>query len=162
MGRRRRQSYLESLELNRPGSNAEERFFERVRHCKELAHEFLIELYTLRRVINSVNQLYYEGQQALFPQVAEGFLELVGYIERLVDLYNRDLAEGLDRLMAILPKGNSQKTVEPFSLNVSTLDKPTGKPAGREAAYLVDMAKVEALDTMGEKEKAVAILDRHV
>ena len=34
--------------------------------------------------------------------------------------------------------------------------------AKHEAAYLVDMARVEALDTMGEKEKAVAILDRHV
>ena len=64
MERRRRNGLLKSLELNRPGSEAEERFFERVRHWKELAHEFLLELYTLRRVINSVNQLYYEGQQA--------------------------------------------------------------------------------------------------
>ena len=84
---RQRQALLKSLELNRPGSNAEERFFERVRRWKELTHDFLLELYTLRRVINSVNQLYYEGQQALFPQVAQGLEELVGYIERLVDLY---------------------------------------------------------------------------
>ncbi len=54
----RRQSLLKSLELNRPGSNAEEWFFDRVRRWKELAHELLIELYTLRRVINSVNQVY--------------------------------------------------------------------------------------------------------
>ncbi len=109
MERRRRQGLLKSLELNRPGSQAEERFFERVRHWKELAHEFLIEIYTLRRVINPVNRLYYEGHQALFPQVAQGFEELVGYIEKLVDLYNRDLAEGLDRLMALLLQGDSQK-----------------------------------------------------
>ncbi len=160
--RRQRQSLLESLWFNRPGSQAEERFFERVRHWKELAHEFLLELYTLRRVINSVNRLYYEGHQALFPQVAEGFEELVGYIERLVDLYNRDLAEGLDHLMAILPERDSQKSIEPFSLDVSTLDGLTEKPAKQDATYLVDMAKVEALDTMGEKEKAVAILDRYV
>ena len=36
------------------------------------------------------------------------------------------------------------------------------KPAKNETAYLVDMAKVEALDTMGENRKAVEILDRHV
>ncbi len=90
----RRRSLLGSLWINRPGSKAEERFFERVGHWKELAQEFLIELYTLRRVINSVNQLYYEGQQALFPQVAQGFGELVGYIERLVGLYNRDRPRG--------------------------------------------------------------------
>ena len=86
----------------------------------------------------------------------------MGYIERLVDLYTRDLAYGLDRLMALLPEGDSQKSEEPFSLNVSTLDGLTEKPAKDEAAYLVDMARVEALDTRGEKEKAVAILDRHV
>ncbi len=162
MERRRRQGLLKSLELNRPGSEAEERFFERVGHWKELAHEFLLELYTLRRVINSVNQLYFEGQQALFPQVSQSFEELVGYIERLVVLYNRDLAEGLDRLMAILPERDFQKSIEPFSLDVSTLDGLTEKPAKQDAAYLVDMAKVEALDTMGENQKAVAILDRHV
>lgn len=53
--RRQRQSLLESLWLNRPGSKAEERFFERVRRWKELVYQFLIELYTLRQVINSVN-----------------------------------------------------------------------------------------------------------
>ena len=64
--RRQRQGLLKSLELNRQGNNAEEWFFEWVRHRKELAHEFLIEIYTLRCVINSVNRLYYEGHQALF------------------------------------------------------------------------------------------------
>ena len=95
-------------------------------------------------------------------QVAQGFEELVGYIERLVDLYNRDLAEGLDSLMAILPEGTSQKSAEPFRLDVSTLDGLTVKPTRHEAAYLVDMARVEALDTKGENQKAVAILERHV
>ena len=162
MERRHRHGLLESLELNRPGSKAEERFLERVRHWKEMAPEFLIELYTLQRVINSVNQLYYDGQQVLFPQMAQSFAELVGYIERLVDLYNRDLAEGLDRLMALLPVRDSKQSIEPFSLDVSTLDGPTEQPAKHETAYLVDIAKVEALDTMGEKEKAVELLEQHV
>ncbi len=50
----------------------------------------------------------------------------------------------------------------PFSLEVSTLDGLTEKPAKHEAAYLVDMARVEALNTMGESRKAVELLDRHV
>ena len=86
----------------------------------------------------------------------------MGHIENLVDLYNRDLAEGLDCLMAIIPKGDSQKSVEPFSLDVSTLDALTEKTAKHETAYLVDMAKVEALDTMGENRKAVELLGRHI
>ncbi len=63
----------------------------------------------------------------LYPNLLE---QLSGHIDRLVDLYNRDLAEGLDRLMAILPKGDSQKSVEPFRIDVSTLDMLTEKPAG--------------------------------
>ena len=145
-----RQSLLESLWLNRPGSQAKERFYERVTRWKELAHDFLLELYTLLRVINSVNQIYYEGQQALFPQVAQGFEKLVGYIERLVDLYNRDLAGELDRLMALLPEGDTLQSVERFSLDASILEGLTEKPAKHEAAFLVDMAKVEALDTIGD------------
>ncbi len=65
-------------------------------------------------------------------------------------------------LMALLPEGDSQKTIELFNLNVSTLDGLTEQPAKHETAYLVDMAKVEALDTMGENQKAVELLDRHV
>ena len=60
-----------------------------------------------------------------------------------------------------LPVG-SEKSIKPFSLNVTTLDGLTEKPAKHEAAYLVDMARIEALDTMGENQKAIAILARHV
>ncbi len=64
--------------------------------------------------------------------------------------------------MALLTEGDSQKSIGPFALDVSTLDELTEKPAKQEAAYLVDMAKVEALDTMGENRKAVELLERHV
>ena len=101
-------------------------------------------------------------QSSDFPQVAEGFTNLIGYIESLVDLCNRDLADGLDRLIALLSEADSQKSVEPFSLDVSALDGLTENPTKNEAAYLVDMAKVEALDTMGESRKAVELLTRHV
>jgi len=86
----------------------------------------------------------------------------MGYIERLVDHYKRDLSEGLDRPIAILPEGDPQESIEPFSLNVSTLDDLTEKPAKHETACLVDMARGEALDAMGESRKAVEWLDRHV
>ena len=41
--------------------------------------------------------------------------------------------------------------VEPFSLDVAALDGLSENPANYQAACLVDMAKVEALDTMGER-----------
>ena len=75
---------------------------------------------------------------------------------------SEDLAEGLDSLMTILPEEDSHKSVEPFCLNLSAIDKLTEEPAKRAAAYLVDMARVEALDTIGEKRKVVELLERHV
>ena len=83
-------------------------------------------------------------------------------VERLVDLYNNDLAEGLDSLMTILPEEDYHKSVEPFCLKLSAIDKLTEEPAKRDPSYLVDMARVEALDIIGEKRKAVELLDRHV
>ena len=89
-------------------------------------------------------------------------LELVDYVERLVTLYNRDLAEGLDLLEAVAPNSANGSPVESFSLGLEGLAKIAANPAIHQAAYLVDMAKVEALDTMGEHWKAVELLDRHV
>ena len=82
----------------------------------------------------------------LFPKAAEGFEELVGYVERLVDLFHRDLAEDLERLATIADEGDFQKSDETFYLDSSILEKLADGLAEHQAAYLVDMAKVEALD----------------
>ncbi|MFQ6026543.1 MAG: hypothetical protein ACE5Q6_03390 [Dehalococcoidia bacterium] len=62
----------------------------------------------------------------------------------------------------MLPEGESGKLSEPFSLDLSPLEKLAGKVTAHQVTYLMDMAKVEALDTMGENRKAVELLDRHV
>ena len=98
----------------------------------------------------------------LFPKVADSFEELVGYIENLAGYFNRDLAEELDRQAAMLPEGFSQKSEEMRCLDPSILEKLAAGLAQQEAAYLVEMAKVEALDTMGENHKVVELLDRHI
>ena len=68
----------------------------------------------------------------------------------------------MDGLAALMPQGDSKESDEPLKLDPPTLTKLAGNPAKHQAAYLVDMAKVEALDTMGENRKAVELLDRHV
>ncbi|MFQ6028924.1 MAG: hypothetical protein ACE5Q6_15685 [Dehalococcoidia bacterium] len=138
------------------------RFWERVHNWKELARDFLLELYTLRQIIDSINQRYYEGQQVPFPKVAEGLDELVHHTERLVGLYNRNLAEGLDHLAIMLPEGDRKNSEEPFRLEMEVLQKLASKPVSHQTEYLVDMAKVEAHDTMGENRKTVELLDQHV
>ncbi|MFQ6028639.1 MAG: hypothetical protein ACE5Q6_14225 [Dehalococcoidia bacterium] len=157
-----RKSLLDSLLVNQPGSKSEERFHERVVWWRDLARRFLVDLYTLRQVIDTINHRYYDGQQVLFPEVGHSFAELVGYVENLVSLYNRSIAEDLDRLATMSPENDSQKSGEGFILDPTGLLDSIAEPARDQAAYLVDMAKVEALDTMDENQKAVEILDRHV
>ena len=103
------------------------------------------------------------AQRVLFPKVDQGFKELVEHTERLVALYNGILAEGLDRLATLLPEEGSGIPDGPFNLDVSPLEKLAEKCIAHQADYLLDMARVEALDTLGEKNrKAVELLDRHV
>ncbi len=81
--------------------------------------------------------------------MAQDFEGLAGYVDGQIGMYNRDLARRLDRLRAQLPEGDSQKSIEPFSLSASTLDRLTEKTADPQAAYLLDIAKAEALIRRG-------------
>ncbi len=51
---------------------------------------------------------------------------------------------------------------EPFFLKIASLQKLAEKPVRHQVAYLLNMARVEALNTMGENRRAVELLDRHV
>ena len=82
-----RESLLESLQVGKPDNSDEERFRQRVERWKELALGFLLEIYSLSRAIDSINQRYIDGQQTLFPTVAEGFGQLLVLVEKLVDIY---------------------------------------------------------------------------
>ena len=80
----------------------------------------------------------------------------------MVGLYNANLSEALDRLATLLPQDETENPKEPFSLDLSHLETLTGKATAPQISYLVDMAKVEALDTLGDNRKAVELLDQHV
>ena len=81
----------------------------------------------LRRVKDSVNQRFYEGQQTPFSNMAQSLDELVDHTGRPVDLYNRDLAGDMDRLATRLPEGESGK---PTNRSVSTRRPGQGRGSG--------------------------------
>ena len=68
----------------------------------------------------------------------------------------------MDRLAAMVSEIDSYNSPEPFCLDVEDLEKLSGKSVDHQVTYLVDMARVEALDTLGENRKAVELLDRYV
>ncbi len=94
----RRRSLLESLQVENLGTGGDGGLRQRVEQWKESTLRFLAEIYTLRRAIDSIKQRYFEGQETLFPEVAEGFDQLLASSEKIVAIYNQALADDIERL----------------------------------------------------------------
>ncbi len=88
--------------------------------------------------------------------------QLVEHAEKLVNVYNRDLVADLELLDRAVDGDDAQRSVTRHTIDPSNLLGKTEGAATDEAGYLVDMAKAEALDMMGETRRAVQLVDRHV
>jgi len=154
----RRESLLVSLQVGKPASGDDERFRRRVERWKGLAMCYLPEISTLRRAIDSINQRYFDGQQILFPAVAEGFDQLLALAEKTVDIYNDALAGDIERLERLL--GGQDES--PLTIDLAGLIENVQGAAMEQVAYMVDMAKADALDLLGETRQAFELVDRHV
>ncbi|MCI0823657.1 MAG: hypothetical protein J4N90_02830 [Chloroflexi bacterium] len=157
-----RESLLESLQVGKPGSGDDERFRQRVEHWKESALGFLPEIYTLRRAINSISQRYFDAQKALFPEVAEGFTQLLALVEKLVGIYNEALAEDIERLEKLLIETGDEQDESLLTIDLAGLMEDVQAAANEQVAYMVDMAKSGALELLGETRQAFELVDRHV
>ena len=101
-------------------------------------------------------------QQTLFPTVAEGFDQLSALVENTVDIYNEALAGDIERLEVLLDGTRHGQPASPLTIDLADLIGKTDASANEQVVYLVDMAKADALELLGETEKAVEMIDRHV
>ena len=158
----RRESLLESVQVGKPDSSNDERFRQRVEHWKISALGFLPEIYILSRAINSISQRYFEGQDPLFPEVNEGFDQLLNLVEKLVNIYNEALAGDIERSERLLIEPGEGQNQSPLTIDLAGLVETVQGSAREQVAYLVDMAKADALDLLGETRQAFELVDRHV
>ena len=154
-----RESLLDSLGTQKLG---EDRFRQRVGHWKELALRFLPEIYTVRGAISEINRRYFEGQEVLFLAEAEGFDQLLDLVEKAVDIFNESLAGDIERLEKLLVETGNRQDASPLTIDLSGLVGNVHGAAREQVAYLVDMAKADALDLLGETRQALELVDRHV
>jgi hypothetical protein len=156
-----RESLLESLCGWKTGSRIGDRYRQRVVWWREMAGDFLGELYSLRQVADTISQRYLDGGQVPFPFVAEEFVRLIGCIEELVVGYNEDFAKesGHETNSALegLPTVESSNFVD-----TAALEEAVAPGARQHTAFLVDMARAEALNSMGEHQKAMELVDQHI
>jgi hypothetical protein len=159
----RRESLLESLQVGKPdGNDDEEKFRRRVERWKGLALGFLPEIYTLGRAVDLINQRYFDGQQILFPAVAEGLHQLLALAEKTVGIYNDALAGDIERLERPLYETGGGKGESPLTIDVAVLIGNVQEAVREQVRYMVDMAKADALDLLGETRQAFELVDRHL
>ena len=158
----RRKSLLESVQVGKPDSSNDERFRQRVEHWKISALGFLPEIYILSRAINSISQRYFEGQDPLFSEVSDGFGQLLALVEKLVNIYNEALAGDIERSERLLMEPGEGQNQSPLTIDLAGLVETVQGSAREQVAYLVDMAKADALDLLGETRQAFELVERHV
>src|ERR671918_2433666 len=122
-----------------------------------MAEGFLCEVYSIRQAADGISQRYFDGRQVPFPAVAEEFARLTGCMEEMVEGYNEDFANETGQA----PESLSE-TSSPNLIDTVALEKAVVPAARQHAAFLVDMARAEVLDSMGENQKALDLIDRHV
>ena len=158
----RRESLLESVKVWEPDSSNDERFRQRVERWKISALGFLPEIYILSRAINSISQRCFEGQDPLFSEVSDGFGQLLALVEKLVNIYNEALEGDIERSERLLIEPGEGQNQSPLTIDLAGLVETVQGSAREQVAYLVDMAKADALDLLGETRQAFELVERHV
>ncbi len=115
-----------------------------VEFWKELAILLLTKLYVFRQAATLIGRHYFDGRELLFPDLVRSLSELVRNTEEMVSLFNQEVG------------GNGEK------INLETLRESTSASVRQQISYLVDLAKAEALDAMGEEKAAAELMIRYL
>ena len=83
-------------------------------------------------------------------------------VEKLVGIYNEALARDIDQLEKLLIETGGDQDASPLIIDLPGLIESVQGVAKVQVAYMVDMAKADALELLGETRGALELVDRHV
>ena len=83
-------------------------------------------------------------------------------MDKTVDIYNEDLASGIERVERLLNEAGDGQDSTPLAIILAGLAVSVQGAAKEQIVYMVDMAKADALDLLGENRQAFELVDRHV
>ena len=112
---------------------------------KDIAGLLLTKLYAFRQAAATIGQRYFDGEEVLFPDLVRSLSELIKYTEELVATFNDEVAEKPE-----------------YTMDIEAIRQGAGQAITQLISYLVDMAKAEALDQMGEHQVAIELAERHL
>jgi hypothetical protein len=104
-------------------------------------------LYSVREAFNYISKGYFDGHQVLFPDLVKELLDIITDEETTVNNFNEFFVD----LMHISER-----------IDLDALRQNGIKEAKPQIAYLVDMAKAEALSCLGDNEAAVKLAERYL
>ena len=82
--------------------------------------------------------------------------------KKLVGIYNEALAENIECQGRLLIETREGQDETPLTIDVAGLIESVRGVAKEQVDYMVDMAKADALDLLGETRQAFELVDRHV
>jgi hypothetical protein len=132
-------------QLNVMGSAGSERVDGEADFWKQMAGASLTNLYAFKQAVIAIRQSYFDGVEPLFPDLNRSLAELTKHTEDLVTAFNDQVGKETEDKM-----------------NVELIKQSTDKVAVERISYIVDIAKAEALDAMGENRAAVELIERHL
>ena len=94
--------------------------------------------------------------------MAGGFGQLLASAEKLFDIYNEALAGEIERLETLLIETGDGQDESPLTIDLAGLTENVQRAVSEQVAYMVDMAKADALDLLGDTRQAFDLVDRHV
>ncbi len=83
----------------------------------------------------------------LFHDLIKNLAYVINGTEKLVGSYNDILASGMEK------RGR---------LDLETIPRSIGTRTAQQTTYMVDMAKAEAMDCLGEQQAAIKLAERHL
>lgn len=141
---KRRQQVLDSISL---WSFKPDRKESIIQGWKDSVSYCLMELYSYREAIKQIQDRFFEGQYVLFQDVSEELDSLITEAEKTVGNFNSSFHD-LHNLF------------EPLELEV--LRTKAAQQCTPILTYIVEMAKVEALDNLGDEDAARKIAERYI
>ena len=105
----------------------------------------LSKLYAFRQAVATISQRYFDGEEVLFPDLVGSLGDLIKYTEVLAASFNNEIAG---------------KTAD--KMDLEAFRQGDGKSVTQQISDLVNMAKAQALDTVGEERAATELVARYL
>ena len=83
-------------------------------------------------------------------------------VEKTVGIYNEELAGDTERVVKLLNGIGDEQQKFPLMIDLADSKENVHGVAKGQVAYLVAMAKADALELLGENRQALKLVDRHV